>query len=1131
MATYLPGVQPFIPQTEVFTPDYKFLQDVLSTRQDRYDSNFKEINKLYGEVVYAPLSHQKNKQKRDQYANALSNSLKQVAGMDLSLAQNVTTAKALFSPFYKDDRIVKDMLATKTYKNSMKDVNMLKNAANADVAKEYWIEGEEWINYSMSDFINQDYNDLMKFDNNRLKYVRNPDIFNTAMGILEEANFDVKDFQMTDDYIIKIKNGPALTDKKIKYQDENGEWKEGTQNIAMDYVINALGDDPRIINGMRVAQKVARRRYVDENLNNFNGDKLAAGTAWDREILEKQGDEDLRKLAELDTSIKGDQASLANWEEYKKTHGIPTGSSEDEELMRKQYEVSLALQTKKKINDRLVNIAAPTDNQKILQQKASSAYIANVMKGRFEAAANAYANKTMEKDITPDPTRLNWAKFNHQQAVDYATLEQKERELSMKYAPNAYQSIVDMNSVRTSSYVTGEEGDADIFDMTSNAINQTYKEVIDGKLDFIFNLTKVSDGTTAEAWKAYLANSEVGKSYPQGQMWISELNDGEGGYLSYPEARSYLNNPDNYDVLERIYTDLEEKKTGTGNAYLNDFNPNASYTTDEELAFNNIIANVYSNENGLPGSTVGLRSEYGNDIINAINYKMGTEPDSEFTQQQKIFRPIATTSGISALESIGVSNAYLSAGPEDRVMDPNSPNYNKLIWDEVILPRAIQSGIVPIDPNTGAPKFLEHSDNLYNAVWSSPTIMRSRRELVDAQISQLSGPAEYDNDGNIIRTGKQVMADYLNSIAPDGDTDFMETSSMFTGDNTLRSAAWKFDRRQGWYLDEGAVETLILGENGFYQKTQDELNSVWNNPNSKAGTGFPTLSVYNKLYGQDEELGVGMFASTISQTQLNSNPSPDALNNFNGALAAINLPDSQVTIVQGDYLEKPFGEDMISDPIAEKFLREHLIPAISSKKDWIDKWPVQLDWVQEGPTTFEDADGNTEHGSVYRFSINREMMNEFAKFNPTGEEGDKPFETTELFATGNISIIVNQELDSQINSKHAINQRPSAAERMIMSNHEYVIPTISGGGDATFYMNDTGDIVRTVTPVYWNPNANNGSGAYEKDPGVYVTQTIDPKAIDEAIARTISDLNRIKITNQAVRDENVTQNSGEQQDQ
>ena len=75
-----------------------------------------------------------------------------------------------------------------------------------------------------------------------------------------------------------------------------------------------------------------------------------------------------RKLAELDVSLKGDQAALANWEQYKKTNGIPTGSKEDEELMKKQYEVSLALQTKKKINDRLVNMGTPTDNQKLLQE-------------------------------------------------------------------------------------------------------------------------------------------------------------------------------------------------------------------------------------------------------------------------------------------------------------------------------------------------------------------------------------------------------------------------------------------------------------------------------------------------------------------------------------------------------------------------------------------------------------------------------------------------------------------------------------------------------------------------------------------------------------------------------------------
>ena len=68
-------------------------------------------------------------------------------------------------------------------------------------------------------------------DTERLKYVRNPDIFNVAMEILDEANFDVNDFQMVDDYIIKIKNGHALTDKKIKLNDST---VHSTSNPSQD---------------------------------------------------------------------------------------------------------------------------------------------------------------------------------------------------------------------------------------------------------------------------------------------------------------------------------------------------------------------------------------------------------------------------------------------------------------------------------------------------------------------------------------------------------------------------------------------------------------------------------------------------------------------------------------------------------------------------------------------------------------------------------------------------------------------------------------------------------------------------------------------------------------------------------
>ena len=100
MATYIKGVTDYIPQLETFKPDYKFMSDVLNVRQDRYDSNFKTLNNLYSKVVHAPLSREDNLETRNQYANTLSNGLKQVSGIDLSLQQNVDVAKGLFKPFF-----------------------------------------------------------------------------------------------------------------------------------------------------------------------------------------------------------------------------------------------------------------------------------------------------------------------------------------------------------------------------------------------------------------------------------------------------------------------------------------------------------------------------------------------------------------------------------------------------------------------------------------------------------------------------------------------------------------------------------------------------------------------------------------------------------------------------------------------------------------------------------------------------------------------------------------------------------------------------------------------------------------------------------------------------------------------
>ena len=160
MATYIQGVKDYIPQLEVFKPDYKFLSDVLDVRQDRYDTNYKAINELYSKVVYADMYREDNIAERDQYANRLSNGLKQVSGMDLSLAQNVDVAKGLFRPFFQNKKLVKDMTWTKLYKDQMKNVNRMSTSSNEEYANKYWTTGVEDLQQQKDAFINGSDEDL-----------------------------------------------------------------------------------------------------------------------------------------------------------------------------------------------------------------------------------------------------------------------------------------------------------------------------------------------------------------------------------------------------------------------------------------------------------------------------------------------------------------------------------------------------------------------------------------------------------------------------------------------------------------------------------------------------------------------------------------------------------------------------------------------------------------------------------------------------------------------------------------------------------------------------------------------------------------------------------------------------------
>ena len=141
MATYLQGVTDYIPDYQPFQPDFNFYSNLLQAKQTQYDSNWKQLNNVYGQLYNADLTHDLNIKKKDELLKQIDFNLKRVSGLDLSLEQNVDQAMQVFRPFYEDKYMMKDMAYTKNWMNTYSAANALKTSQDDKQRKQWWGEG------------------------------------------------------------------------------------------------------------------------------------------------------------------------------------------------------------------------------------------------------------------------------------------------------------------------------------------------------------------------------------------------------------------------------------------------------------------------------------------------------------------------------------------------------------------------------------------------------------------------------------------------------------------------------------------------------------------------------------------------------------------------------------------------------------------------------------------------------------------------------------------------------------------------------------------------------------------------------------------------------------------------------
>ena len=252
------GVSSFIPAYQPYQVDFNFVNQVLGYKQNQYDQNWKQLNKLYGQLYYADVTHDMSEQKKTALVKDIDFNLKRVSGLDLSLEQNVTQATQVFKPFYEDKNLMYDMAWTKNTSGQKMRGENFKNSSKKEDQAQYWPEGIRAIDYKIDEFKESSYDQIRNVG--QASYTPYRNVNKEAQLFAKEMGVEIQTPSFSPDgrYRIITTNGKPLEEPLARLFE------------------STFGNDPGIIDVYRTQAYVNRKDTAYTNAAQFNGDKNAA---------------------------------------------------------------------------------------------------------------------------------------------------------------------------------------------------------------------------------------------------------------------------------------------------------------------------------------------------------------------------------------------------------------------------------------------------------------------------------------------------------------------------------------------------------------------------------------------------------------------------------------------------------------------------------------------------------------------------------------------------------------------------------------------------------------------------------------------------------------------------------------
>jgi len=394
MATYLQGVTDYIPDYQPFQPDLNFYSNFLQYKQNEYDTNWKSLSNLYGQYFNAELTNPENVKLKDKLLKDIDFNLQRVAGLDLSLEQNVAQATQIFTPFYQDKNLMKDIVYTKNFNNEVASAQGLLKSKDEKVREQYWPTGIEYLMYKREEFAKAKREELVNFTDP--KYIPNINGVKLYLKTATDLGISADITQSDGRYFVRKKNGDQLL--------------QPLENIFAATFAN----DPALQQVYQAQAYVERKRYINQNKNKFQGNEVETEKKYLNDQLST-----IREYAKLRDAKNKANTQEVNKQIEKVDEKIKTGQGNQftEQYQKELQEALQIAQSTESLSDQLMNSLSKTggntattssmpnveEDMDVLRFQVEAGTASMLADKDIQLAAYNYSRKGMLIDVKADP--------------------------------------------------------------------------------------------------------------------------------------------------------------------------------------------------------------------------------------------------------------------------------------------------------------------------------------------------------------------------------------------------------------------------------------------------------------------------------------------------------------------------------------------------------------------------------------------------------------------------------------------------------------------------------------------------------------------------------------------------------